>query len=493
MNTQEEERAVLAIGSAQRFFDTFCIAVDDRYRLSWHHELLARKLEDALEKIMRGEKVRIIIEMPPRHGKSEMATIKFPAWALGKYPELPIIVSSYGEDLAVGFGLQTRDLMNDAMYQSVFSTRLRADQKAKGKWWTTKKGGYTAAGIGGGITGKGFKIGIIDDPIKSREEADSETYREKIWNWYKGTFYTRQEGYGAIIVIATRWHKDDLIGRLIEKAEEDKNAGIENADEWDIFRFPAIAEEDEKFRKVGEPLWPWKYTKDMLMSIKNTVGLYEWFSQYQQTPIASEMQEFHKNWFRYYSPEDIKLKNLTYYTLVDPAPHNAESRKKSDPDNVVVRTIAKQKNEPFIYLIEETAGRLDPLQTIDAIIHHCTTYRSDVWIEGVAYQSTLEFWAKEEMKRRQVYFNVHILKRNSSVNKEMRVRGLIPMYKVGVIFHRANGDDAALEREALEFPKGKHDDRIDCLANMLEALENTEEDRKSRVHRQHQPMTEYGG
>lgn len=493
---QNAKGAVIREGS-RRYFDAFCVAMDPQYEVNWHHEILCRKLERALEDVMAGKKVRIIISMPPRHGKSETATVKFPAFALGKYPQIPIIVTSYGDELAAKFGLQTRDLMVSSEYMSTFKTRIRKDQKAKGNWQTTRKGGYTVAGIGGAITGKGFKIGIVDDPIKSREEADSLTYREKTWNWYKGTFYTRQEGFGAIIVIATRWHKDDLIGRLKKEQEQHRLAGTpeDEYDQWDEIVFPAIAEEDEIHRNAGEALWPGKFPLPILQNIKNTVGKYEWYSQYQASPIASDTQEFHEEDFRYYEPNEIKLKNLVYYTLTDPAPHDTVSREKADPDNVVVRTIGKQKDEPYWYMIEETAGRMDPLQHIDAIFMHHEKYRSDVWVEGVAYQKTLEFWIKEEMRKRQIYFNVHLLKRNTSTSKEARIRGLIPLYKAHVVMHRKDGSDAALEKELLDFPKGDHDDRPDCLANGLEAVETTTEKRqiKKTRRRGYEPQTAFGG
>ncbi len=149
------------------------------------------------------------------YGKSEESTIKFPAWLLGKEPSWPIMVASYSDTLATNFGQSARDLMLSPAYQEIFKTRLRADSKAKGLWKTEKGGGYMSAGAGGAFTGMGFKIGIVDDLFKNREEAASQTIRDSRWDWYRSTFYTRQEGNSAIIVIGTRWHLDDLIGRLI--------------------------------------------------------------------------------------------------------------------------------------------------------------------------------------------------------------------------------------------------------------------------------------
>lgn len=219
----------------------------------------------------------------PTHN-SELATKKFPAWLLGKHPEWPIIVASYSADLAVEFGRGTREIMQSSAYQSIFDTRLKPDTQAKGNWMTEQGGGYLAAGAGGAITGKGFRVGIIDDIFKNREEADSETIRDSRWDWYRSTFYTRQEGHSAIIVIGTRWHMDDLIGRLLEKEKKDKANGEENYDQWTVIEFPAIATEDEEFRKKGESLWPEKFSIEKLRKTESALGPYE-FCTPSETPI----------------------------------------------------------------------------------------------------------------------------------------------------------------------------------------------------------------
>jgi predicted phage terminase large subunit-like protein len=414
---------------------------------------------------------RIILEVPPRHGKSELATIKFPAQTLGIHPEWPIIVSSYSAELAEDFGLKTRDTLNHEHYQALFTSSLRPDTQARGRWLTYEGGGYTATGVGGAITGRGFKVGIIDDPFKNREEADSEVIREKVWNWYTSTFYTRQEGISAIIVICTRWHLDDLVGRLLEQQEAAEKANLKQYDRWEVIRFPAIADQDEVHRKIGEALWPEKFPLPILENIRNTVGVYDWSSLYQQEPILAENAEFRQEWFRYFEEQDLAGKNLRYTTTVDLA-----VSEKTSADNTVIRSVAKEPDQPNWYLVEETAGHLDPLQTIDAIFYHQQKYRSEVFLETVAYQKALKYFLEEEQRRRQTYFLVNELKRNTATNKETRIRGLVPLYKAGVIFHRRS--DVELERELLQFPKGKHDDRADALAGQLEAVENTSQKTK---------------
>jgi hypothetical protein len=332
--SKEKAKELVLKSAATNDLLSFSQILDYKYTVSWHHEVIARALEKARHQIENGQKARIILEVPPRHGKSELATIKFPAQTLGLHPDWPIIVSSYSAELAEDFGLKTRDILNDERYRAIFSTALRTDTQARGRWLTGDGGGYTATGVGGAITGRGFKVGIIDDPFKNREEADSEVIREKVWNWYTSTFYTRQEGISAIIVICTRWHLDDLVGRLLQAQIDSEKSGQAEYDKWEVIRFPAIAEEDEAYRKVGEPLWAEKFPLPILHNIRNTIGVYDWSSLYQQNPILSENAEFQEEWFRYYEEADLKGKTLRYTTTVDLA-----ISKESSADNTVIRTV----------------------------------------------------------------------------------------------------------------------------------------------------------
>ena len=420
---------------------------------------------EATKRVKNNQRARIILEIPPRFGKSELATIKFPAWLLGNYPDMQFIVSSYSGDLAKDFGAKTRDLMAGQEYQELFSTRLKKDTKAKSKWMTNEGGSYTAVGVGGSITGRGGNVLIIDDPLKNREEAESELIRNKIWNWYTSTLYTRQEGNSAIIVIATRWHSDDLIGRLIAKQQEDELANKKDYDKWEVIKFSAIASEDEPpYRLAGESLWPEKFSVEALDNIKNAIGLYDWHSLFQQAPVASELQEFHENYFRYFNEEELKEKKLEYFTTVDPAISEAEKA-----DNTVILTVGKERDKPNWYRVREDAGHFTPLQTIDAVFKHNKEYRSSVWVETNAYQKSLKYFIEEEQRKRQQFFIVNELKHKNK--KEERIRGLVPLYATGVIFHRHS--DREYDQELLTFPVGKHDDRIDAMAMQLQAQKPT--------------------
>ena len=447
----------------------FCQLIDPNYQPAWFQEKIAEVLEKALENTLKKKKTRIILSIPPRHGKSQLASIYFPAWALGKYPQLKFILSTYGAELSEEIGMKTRDTISNEAYSSIFNgIELKADTKSKAKWMTNKGGSYTAVGIGGAITGKGGNVIIIDDPHKDRTEAESDLARKTVWDYYRSTLYSRLEGLGTIIVIMQRWRDNDLVGLLLEEDAKIKKENPESAENWEVINFPALAEEDEYFhgelvRKEGEPLWPERYPMEFLQLIRQQ-SPYFWASQYMQNPILAETAEFKKEYFRVFNEEDLKQKYLRYYTICDPA----ISQKKSG-DNTVVITIAKEVNGPNFYRIREDAGKFTPQQTVDLIFDHQKTYNSEVAVEMVQYQAALKFLIEEKKRLLQQFFIMHELK--SSAKKEERIRQLLGLYQSGVFWHRAG--DIAYEEELLAFPNGRRDDRIDACAYIVQIAVNT--------------------
>lgn len=357
---------------------SFAQITDERYSPNWHHEVIAQKLEEARRKVENGINARLILELPPRHGKSEEATIKFPAQTLGIHPDWPVIVSSYSADLAEDFGLKTRDTLSHENYQHIFETQLRADTQARGRWLTEQGGGYTATGVGGAITGRGFKVGIIDDPFKNREEADSEVIRDKVWSWYTSTFYTRQEGVSAIIVICTRWHLNDLVGRLLAHQKETKENHLPY-DEWEVVRFPAIAEEDEQYRKKGEALWPQKFDLHALEKIKVAIGIYDWMALYQQNPVLSETQEFKPQLFKERDWVEVERLDTRRFITID----TAVSKKASADYTGIVRNFVDRQNK---WNLKAYRMKISPLELMDLLF---TLYKQDrpekIGIEKTVY------------------------------------------------------------------------------------------------------------
>jgi len=455
------EKATLAAEAARRGFPEYCVAIDPKYRLEWFHMQIALKLEEAVKRVEQGEDVRIAIFMPPRHGKSDTATQKFPSWVLGKHPEWPFIVSSYSQDLATAFGQGTRDLMDSENYAAIFDTRMRADTKAKANWMTEQGGGYTAVGVGGTITGKGFKIGIIDDPFKNREEADSEVIRESVHRWYRSTFYTRQEGNTAIILILTRWHDDDLAGRVLKEELDQMEMGDEDIDHWEVMEFKAIATEDEEHRKEGEPLWPWKFNLPKLMRTKAALGGYEWSALYQQNPIDEENQELKREWLQYRTRREVDLMTTRKFATIDPAGgKNTKNVSKNKSDYTgVTRNYVNEDNE---WNLVSKRYRINSKSVIDLIFELHDEGMEAIGIEEGIYTQAIEPFLKVEMDNRGVYPNVVPLKHNQTM-KETRIRGLIPRYENRKVFHIEN-TCADLEEEYLRFPKGAHDDALDSVA-----------------------------
>ena len=445
----------------------FCQIIDHKFEAHFFHEIIAEKLEHALDAIVNKKKARIILTVPPRHGKTQLTSINFSAWALGKHPELQFILSTYGAELSERIGMKTRDVIDSEQYQGIFpGISLRPDQKAKSKWQTNKGGSFTAVGIGGAITGIGGDIILVDDPHKDRAEAESELQRENVWQYFNSTLYSRLEGFGAVVLIMQRWHTDDLVGRLLEESERLKAAG-QPYDEWEVINFPAIAEEDEYHnsqlvRKKGEALWPSKFPLDVLENIA-AKDVYNWSSQYLQDPILSVNQEFRKEMFKHYEEEHLVNRYLRYTTTVDPAGY-----KKNSDDNVIL-TVGKEVNGENWYVVEITNGKMSPGEVIDAVFAHQARFKSDVYVEGVAYQSTLKWHIEERMRKQHVYFPIYEIRSRGA--KEDRIRGLLPLYRLGVLWHRPHYVN--LERQLLQFPRGKNDDIADALAMQLESVQNS--------------------
>lgn len=251
-------------------------ASNRRWKRTPHLMLLNRKLVD----VAYGDCPRLMVSMPPRHGKSELVSKYFPSWYLGCFPDRRVMLASYEAGFAATWGRKARDVLED-LGPSLFGVRIRGDSKAADRWEIAgHAGGMMAAGVGGPLTGKGANCLIIDDPVKNAEEASSRTVRDKVWEWYQSTAYTRLEPAGSVILVMTRWHEDDLAGRLLREMSI-------GGERWDILKLPAVAEEDDALgRAPGEALWPERFPLARLEEIRRTVGSYHWQALYQQSPTA---------------------------------------------------------------------------------------------------------------------------------------------------------------------------------------------------------------
>ncbi len=409
------------------------------YDANWHHEVLAEKLE----RVAKGELKKLAVFMPPRHGKSELTSIQFPAWILGIKPQTKIIMSSYNDDLATGFGRRTRNLVNTREYKNIFKISLASDSKSAGRWNTNKGGFYVAVGIGGSATGNGADILIIDDPHKNRKEAESVLKRKEVLEWYRSTAKTRLSPNGAVILVLTRWHDGDLAGEILD-------------DSWETVEFKAIAEEDEEYRNKGEALWPTQFSLKWLEAQKKDIGSFEFSSLYQQTPLDSEHAEFKKNYFQYITREKILSEYTERFLTIDTAVSKTSS---SDYTGFIDNFVDVNQK----WNISATREKIDTAELVKKIFEkHATNKYTRIGIEStVLYQAVYPFLV-EEMAKRNIYLPLTAVKHNQ-ISKEVRIRGLLPRYENGGIRHIENECDD-LENELLRFPKSTHDDLSDSLA-----------------------------
>lgn len=266
---------------ARESFQDFIALVKPDYVFNWHH----LQLIDALQRIAERKYKRLVVMMPPRHGKSELVSRLFPAWCFVRNPNEQVILASYSADLASAMNRDCQRIITSNDFTILFPDTRVSDGKDVGLIRNSKrfdivggKGYYMSAGVGGGITGAGATIGIIDDPVKNSEEADSKVYRDKAHEWYRSTFRSRFEPGAIEIICQTRWHEDDLTGRVLTG----KNNGTE------VISLPALAESKEEHREQGEALWKGKYSRADLLDIQADVGTRTWNSLYQQRPSAED-------------------------------------------------------------------------------------------------------------------------------------------------------------------------------------------------------------
>jgi predicted phage terminase large subunit-like protein len=258
-----------------------------------HHKIMA----EAFERVARGELKRLIINMPPRHTKSEFASYLLPAWFLGQYPEKKIIQTAHTAELSVGFGRKVRNLVDSDDYKTIFpKVSLRADSKAAGRWSTSQGGEYFAIGVGGAVTGKGADLLIIDDPHSEQEgQSIDPSVFDKVYEWYTSGPRQRLQPGGSIVVVMTRWHKRDLTGQIIKSSVQ-----REGVDEWEVIEFPAIM-------PSGSPLWPEFWPMKELESLRNELPAPKWSAQYQQNPTSEEGALVKREWWKRWEEDDPPL------------------------------------------------------------------------------------------------------------------------------------------------------------------------------------------
>jgi predicted phage terminase large subunit-like protein len=440
---QEEEIALLKTlqdrRKARNHLIDFTKYTFPNYNVGPQHPLIAGALED----VVAGKCDRLIINMPPRHGKSELASRRFPAWFMGMFPDHEIIAASYNSELATDFGREVRNIIDSPEYRALFpGTELASDSKSKNRWNTSAGGGYVAAGVGSATTGRGAHVFLIDDPIKDYKDAESEGNRDDVWDWYRSVAYTRLAPGGAIVLIQTRWHEDDLGGRIVEA---EKLGG----DQWRKLILPAIDTD-------GQPLWPDRYPLESLERTRDNVGVRVWESLYQQNPTPDTGTYFQREWFQRRSDEVPEGSHI--YICSD----YAVSEGKGDFTEHGVFAFAPNGD---IYVVDWWYGQTAADKWVESLLDLCVKHKPVcVFGEGGVIAKSVEPLLKRRMTERQVYFRLEWV--NSTKDKPTRARAIQARAASGkVVLCSGHLGDRLLE-QCISFPAGKHDDAVDVLGTM---------------------------
>lgn len=507
----QAELAARVLAKRQLIF--FTKRINPRYTDGWVHRDIARRLERFSREVAAGLSPRLMILMPPRHGKSELASRSFPAWHLGHHPDHEIIACSYNVSLAMSFSRKVKEVINDPAYQTVFGTRLHPDFQSNEEWAVAgARGGYVAAGVGGGITGKGAHVLLIDDPIKNAEEADSADVREKLWDWYGSTAYTRLAPGGGVLVIQTWWHDDDLAGKL-----QQAMAGDDEADQFEVVKYPAIAEADEwldtttdliervahdthydkdsqiqadaravragldlktcRFlRRKGEALHPERYDRTKLLRIKKTIPTRFWSALYQQNPVPDEGSYFTKDMFRRAPPPHLRHSNV--FVAFD----FAISEKKQN--DYTVGVVGLQDENDVLHVVEIIRFKSgNGMYIVDSILNLCQKWYSSGLVLGVEDGQifrAIESLLQKRMRERKFYPS--ITKLPPITDKMARARPLQGRMQQGMVSFADSAEWYETTRtELLRFPAGVHDDQVDALAWMANLAVGREPPRKEQA------------
>tara|TARA_R100000426_G_scaffold14614_2_gene13944 strand:+ start:1529 stop:2992 length:1464 start_codon:yes stop_codon:yes gene_type:complete len=407
-----------------------------------HHKIIAKKFEAIASKKIK----RLIVNMPPRHTKSEFASFLFPAWMMGREPRLKIIQTSHTAELAQRFGRKVRNLIDTQDYQNIFpGMELSADSKAAGRWETNSGGEYFSAGVGGAITGRGADLLIIDDP-HSEQDALSATALENAWEWYSSGPRQRLQPGGSIVIVMTRWNTKDITGELI------KAQGQPKADQWEIIEFPAILPSDK-------PVWPEYWQKEELESVKASISVAKWNAQWQQNPTAEEGAIIKREWWQTW--EKSQMPGLMHVIQS----YDTAFSKKETADYSAITTwgiFMPDEKTPNIILLDMKKGRWD-FPEMKEIAYDSYKYwePESVVIEAKATGMPLT----QELRMRGIpVINFTPSKGNDKLS---RVNAVAPLFQSGVVWAPDEVWAEEVIEECAAFPYGEHDDLVDSMTQAL--------------------------
>ena len=414
-----------------------------------HHKIMA----ESFERVVNGDLKRLIINMPPRHTKSEFASYLLPAWFLGQYPEKKIIQTAHTAELSVGFGRKVRNLVDSEDYKEIFpELGLRADSKAAGRWSTSKGGEYFAIGVGGAVTGKGADLLIIDDPHSEQEgqSADPAVF-DKVYDWYTSGPRQRLQPGGAIIIVMTRWHKRDLTGKIIKTSVQ-----REGMDEWELIEFPAIM-------PSGNALWPEFWSLKELEALRSELPAPKWQAQYQQDPSSEESALVKREWWKKWEDEipppcEFIIQSWdTAFLKTQRADYSA-----CTTWGVFYHPDEQGVTQPNIILLDAFKDRLEFPELKKCAFEFYNEFEPDACIvEAKAAGTPLIF----ELRAMGIPVSEYTPSRGN--DKISRVNAVSDLFASGIVWCPETRFAEEVIEEFASFPAGEHDDLVDSSTQAL--------------------------
>jgi len=433
-----------------------------------HHKILCEALDRVVDHQLGLENgIRnLMIFMPPGSAKSTYASVRFPAYYLGRLGKKNIICASYGEKLATAFGRKVRNLVASNESHKLFPDLvLTQDSQAKGEWETEEGGTYFAVGVGGGVTGRRGDLGLIDDPVKGRKEADSDTVKQDTWNWYNSDFLTRLKPTAAQVIIQTRWVDDDLSGRILPD-DWNGESGIftgKEGKEWHVICLQAEAKEgknDPLGRKPGEWLWPKWFTPEYWKETKAAVQKSDsrtWSALYQQTPTADEGTYFKRDWFNRYPlgdhPKYITKFGASDYAVTD------------DGGDYTEQGVAGLCPESNLYMIDWISGQVESDEWVDDLLDLTKKHNPVIWGAEVGQiKKSVSPWLNKRSLKRKIFIDLEPMSHVG--DKAANARSFQAMAKLGMVYIPICDWGDELIRQLVKFPAGAFDDKVDVCGLM---------------------------
>lgn len=438
----------------------YIAAMWPRFSVARHH----RRILDTLERVERGEADRVILTLPPRHGKSLIVSQHFPAWFLGRNPAREVICATYAQEKADDWGREVRNQFADPLFQAIFpGVSLRQDSKAARRFKTPQGGSFFAAGRNAPITGRGAGVFVVDDPLKGREEADSPTIREKLKAWYSSVVYTRLDPGGAIVLVATRWHDDDLIGWVLREHAHER---------WEVIDFPAISD-------AGEALWPERFPLEWLDRRRRTLPDRDWQALYQQRPQSDEGGILRRSWWQPWT-DPLPARPMMVVISLDTA---FTAKDENDRSACTVWWLVGDERDQrqALLLRYAWAKRLEFAELVQEVLDTARHFG----VAGVALRVLVEAKASglsviQELRRRAPDLSVWAV--NPMGDKVARAYAAQPAFEAGKVFAMARIEPVGEERvrepvfrpwarevvdECAAFPRGALDDLVDSVTQAV--------------------------